>query len=137
MAPRTEAAAKENVAQGAPPPKKAKTAVDDVDKKAQSNFVTQMAAGQQKGTLTPDQQDAWSKYRSMGRFDVDKKELIAQWKVDKSCKWIQHFSKSSEKETSVASETISGWGTRCDFYFGHFLSNIFQFHILSISYYVI
>ena len=78
-------------------------------------FPHSMNKAEKAGQLTPDQETVWSKYKSLGRFDQDKKELIANWKMDKSCKWMQSFSKSLEKTASVECEIISGWGTRHPF----------------------
>ena len=86
-----------------------------VSRSDQSNFTTQMMNASKAGRLTPEQEAAWSKYKTLGRFDKDKAELIVQWKMDKSCKWMQSFSKSQEKSASVECETISGWGTRHPF----------------------
>ena len=88
---------------------------ETVSKGDQSNFTTQMNSASKAGQLTPEQEAAWSKYKTLGRFDKDKKELIAQLKMDKSCKWIQHCSKSQEKVASVECETVGGWGTRHPF----------------------
>ena len=122
MAPKAKAAPGSGGSQGSkektpPPPtdaadKKRKSADVDVTKNDQANFSTQMNAAANKGTLNPDQLAMWTKYKKMGRYDEDKKELIAQWKLDKSCKWIQHFRKSQEKSSTVENDSLSGWGTR-------------------------
>jgi hypothetical protein len=104
-----------------PPVKAAKRKAADEKEEAevtasdQSNFSTQMNNAAKSGQLSPDQEAVWSKYKTLGRFDKDKKALISQWKMDKSCKWLQHFSKSQEKTASVECETVSGWGTRHPF----------------------
>ena len=93
-------------------PKRKNAEIEDIDKKDQSNFSTQMAKAQKEGKLTPDQESVWSKYKAMGRFDQDKKELIAQWKNDKSCKWVDTFKRIQMKSSSVERDKISGWGAR-------------------------
>ena len=107
-APATKGAKRK--AQDADPEPENKVSTSD-----QSNFTTSMGNASKAGRLTPEQEAAWSKYKTMGRFDKDKAELVAQWKMDKSCKWMQSFSKSQEKSASVECETISGWGTRHPF----------------------
>lgn len=87
-------------------------AKEDMLKKDQSNFSTQLLKAEKDGTISEDQMHVWAKYRSLGRFDKEKRDLIAQWKQDRSCKWIQHYSRSSEKASSVEQSTVSGWGTR-------------------------
>ena len=111
MAPKLEKAAPKAIKRKSTPAKQ-DDEVETVDKKAQSNFSTQMNNAAKAGQLTADQEAVWSKYKTLGRFDQDKKDLIAQWKMDKSCKWMQHFSNSKEKIASVECESVHGWGTR-------------------------
>ena len=115
MAPKKDVAPPGKAAKRKSQPAKEDDEVETVDKKDQSNFATQMNNAAKSGQLKPDQEAVWSKYKTLGRFDQDKKDLIAQWKMDKSCKWIQHFSKSQEKISSVVEESVHGWGTRHPF----------------------
>ena len=118
MAPKKKTP-EEDVANMPPPPSKKKKSSDDppddsdkISRDDQKLFGTVMAKNDKAGVLSVDQAQARSKYKSMGRFDQDKKELIAQWKLDKSCKWIHHFTKVQEKSSVVENDIISGWGTR-------------------------
>jgi hypothetical protein len=76
-----------------------------------SNFLTQM-----KTSAHPDKVATLALYKSLGRFDQEKKNLVAKWKLDKSCKWFSEYTQSREKETIVATESLLGFGTRCFVY---------------------
>jgi hypothetical protein len=73
-----------------------------------SNFLTQS-----KGSTNPDKLNTLALYQSLSRFDQEKKNLVAKWKLDKSCKWFSEYIRSREKETVVSTEALLGFGTRC------------------------
>jgi tryptophanyl-tRNA synthetase len=72
-----------------------------------SNFITQS-----KKSSNPDKVATLQLYQSLGRFDTEKKNLVAKWKLDKTCKWFSEYTHSREKEHEVKTESLLGFGTR-------------------------
>ena len=57
-------------------------------------------------------------YQGMARNDPKKKELVAQWKLDKSLSWhVHHEEVHSSGKSQEQTQTV-GWMTRCRFLFG-------------------
>ena len=57
-------------------------------------------------------------YQGMARNDPKKKELVAQWKLDKSLSWhVHHEEVHSSGKSQEQTQTV-GWMTRCKFLFG-------------------
>ena len=77
------------------------------DKKDLCNFLTQV-----KGSDQPDKVAVYKHYTSLGRYDKQKKELLALWKKDKSCKWYGSWSKRVTFTEKEEAEGRTGFGTR-------------------------
>ncbi|CAE7276821.1 unnamed protein product [Symbiodinium sp. CCMP2456] len=77
------------------------------DKKDLCNFLTQV-----KGSDQPDKVAVYKHYTSLGRYDKQKKELLALWKSDKSCKWYGSWSKRVTFTENEEAEGRTGFGTR-------------------------
>ncbi|CAE7800166.1 unnamed protein product [Symbiodinium necroappetens] len=77
------------------------------DKKDLCNFLTQV-----KGSDQPDKVAVYKHYTSLGRYDKQKKELLALWKNDKSCKWYGSWSKRVTFTEKEEAEGRTGFGTR-------------------------
>jgi hypothetical protein len=95
-----------------------------------SNFLVQLA--KTKAGVAGNPEDAaktgtLALYKSLGRFDEEKKALVAKWKLDKSCKWFSEYTHSREKENAVSTEALLGFGTR-------HLTLIYVLLLLCISY---
>ena len=72
-----------------------------------SNCLTQL-----KASSDPNKVATLELYQSLSRFDQEKKNLVAKWKLDKTCKWFTEYTHSREKETEVKTESLLGFGTR-------------------------
>ena len=72
-----------------------------------SNFLTQM---RKLGQLSPDQQECMRLYAELPRFDGLKKQIIASWKSDKSCKWVGQMKKIMTKGVTKESTGFEGHG---------------------------
>lgn len=84
----------------------AKVAADD-DRKSISAMITQAKTP----TATENQKSMLQLYQSYPRFDARKKEIIAQWKNDKTCAWIKHYSETNTQSNEVVHTSLHGYGT--------------------------
>ena len=80
---------------------------DGVSKNDQVNFVNSLSRGEKEG----DKKDCLAIYQSLSRFDPMKKQLIAAWKMDKSCKWVGSYRQICKSTKATSCETSSGFGT--------------------------
>lgn len=80
-----------------------------VDKNTVCNFLTTMKH-------TDDQSKAaiYDHYKGLGRFDAEKMQIIARWKLDKTCKWATSYLQERTKMESSSYTSLSGFGTRFD-----------------------
>ena len=84
-------------------------AAPPVDKNTVCNFLTTMKH-------TDDQSKAaiYDHYKGLGRFDAEKMQIIARWKLDKTCKWATSDLQERTKIESSSSTSLSGFGARFD-----------------------
>ena len=80
---------------------------NEVSKGEISGFVTSAKKSSNKDVVA-----AYAEYRSCGRFDAKKKQIVALWKSDKSCKWWNSWEQTESKEETTETETVAGYGTR-------------------------
>ena len=80
---------------------------DGVSKNDQVNFVNSLSRCETEA----DKKDCLAIYQSLSRFDPMKKQLIAAWKMDKSCKWVGSYRQICKSTKATSCETSSGFGT--------------------------
>ena len=72
-----------------------------------SNFITQMSK-----STDPNKQSLISHYKSLSRFDEQKKEILQKWRMDKTCSWSQSYLKEITSSTASSSTEGQGFGTK-------------------------
>jgi len=65
-----------------------------------------------KKTNNQNLKEAYDAYISYGRFDARKAEIIAKWKRDKSCKWVNEYKQTIENTKQKTTSSLQGHGTR-------------------------
>ena len=76
-------------------------------RKQLSNMVTQLA----NPKASEAQKQTLEVYRNLPRFSQVKHDILAKWKADKSCAWMNSFSQSMSSTTENQSSMIKGFGT--------------------------
>jgi len=95
--------------------KAAATATPKVDKPPPmnkldvSNFITSLAAA---GKTDPAKQQCLDLYKGLARFDGMKAEILAKWKMDKTCKWICNYQQEKTKTVTNSTTILEGFGTK-------------------------
>ena len=77
------------------------------EKRDQANMANQL-----RNSSDPNKQQILALYQSLPRFDKQKKELLAEWKKDKSCKWAAAWSKRVTASEMEEVKTRTGFGTK-------------------------
>ena len=78
------------------------------EKRDQANMANQLM-----NSSGPNKQQILALYQSLPRFDKQKKkELLAEWKKDKSCKWAAAWSKRVTASEMEEVKTRTGFGTK-------------------------
>ena len=79
----------------------------DVTKDDLSGFVTMAKKSNNEDVLA-----AYHSYKSCSRFDEKKKQIVALWKSDKSCKWWNSWEQTEVKEEATECDDYAGYGTK-------------------------
>ena len=80
---------------------------DEVSHKDQVNFLIQMA-----NTKDPTKLQLINHYKSLGRFDIEKKQMLEMWKRDKSCKWFVSYARTKGISKTSEATGFTGFGTK-------------------------
>lgn len=106
MAAKSKPAPKRKEVPGQKPPK------EDGEDAAQlrrdtSNMITSLRNSKDQVKV-----DLLAKYKSLPRFDIEKHNILKQWKMDKSCKWASSYLQEVSQEKSSKQSELEGYGTR-------------------------
>ncbi len=76
-------------------------------KRNASNFVTSMGKSNHKEATT-----ILEHYKSLGRYDEEKTNIIALWNKDRSLKWVNSFVETRTETTTAIEAAAQGHGTK-------------------------
>ena len=77
------------------------------ERKDQANMSNQL-----RNSNGPNKQQILALYQSLPRFSSQKKELLAEWKKDKSCKWAAAWTKKAQASEMEEVKSRTGFGTK-------------------------
>lgn len=90
---------------------KAKAKAEEKDnRKDQSNMITQLKAGANKGDEA--KQKALNIYQALPRFSDEKKKMLEKWKLDKTCSWAVSMTNTFEESHQSSQNSQSGFVTK-------------------------
>ena len=107
MAPKGSMKGHKGAAAKAKADNKAKDPKAAEERRTISNFITQMSK-----STDPNKQSLISHYKSLSRFDEQKKEILQKWWMDKTCSWSQSYLKEITSSTASSSTEGQGFGTK-------------------------